>query len=86
MVAKGASRGPVEALGTTALLLALPALISSRYGAALAAVSPEPPVPPSPALAAPAISVARPAPRAVRYPLTRQRRALLATIRFAEGT
>ncbi|QPN56269.1 glycoside hydrolase family 104 protein [Synechococcus sp. CBW1107] len=86
MVAKGASRGPVEALGTTALLLALPALISSRYGAALAAVSPVPPFPPSPALAAPAIAVARPAPRAVRYPLTRQRRALLATIRFAEGT
>ncbi len=87
MVAKGASRGPIEAVGTTVLLLALPALISSRYGAALAAVPPAPPVPPSPALAAPAIAVARPAPRAaVRYPLTRQRRALLATIRFAEGT
>ncbi len=87
MVAKGASRGSVQALGTIALLLALPALITSRYGAALADVPPAPPVPPAPALATtPAIAAARPAPRAVRYPLTRQRKALLATIRFAEGT
>lgn len=87
MVAKGAFRGRIEAVGTTALLLALPALISSRYGAALAAVPAAPPVPASPPLEAPAIAVTRPAPRAaVHYPLTRQRRALLATIRFAEGT
>lgn len=84
MAGRGATHRPIEALGTTALLLALPALISSRYGAALAAVPPPASMPPP---AAPATAVVRAAvPRAVRYPLTRQRRALLATIRFAEGT
>ncbi|MCP9839573.1 glycoside hydrolase family 104 protein [Synechococcus sp. J7-Johnson] len=98
MVGKGtsATRGTIQALGSTAVLLALPSLISSRYGAALAAVPPTLPTPPplasKPATAAqsrPAAATAAvraPAPTAVRYPLTRQRRALLATIRYAEGT
>jgi len=75
----------LEALGTTAILLALPALISSRYGAALAALPP----PPETAMAAVQVQaqVQAQVPRsAARFPMTRQRRAFLATIRFAEGT
>lgn len=93
MAGKGITRGPIDALGSTALLLVLPALISSRYSSALAAV-------PSPAVAVAASftpSSAEPeakpetlvpptAENAARYDLTPHRRALLATIRFAEGT
>ena len=90
MVGKGtsATRGTIQALGSTAVLLALPSLISSRFAAALAAV---PPTLPTPApLASKPATAAQPRPAAataaVRYPLTRQRQALLATIRYAEGT
>lgn len=98
MPGKGTSapRGTIQALGSTALLLALPSLISSRYGAALAAVPPTLPTPPplaskpasaTPPKPSPAMAAVRARTQsAVRYPLTRQRRALLATIRYAEGT
>ncbi|WP_094553876.1 glycoside hydrolase family 104 protein [Synechococcus sp. 1G10] len=90
MVGNGtsATRRTIQALGSTAVLLALPSLISSRFAAALAAVPPTLPTPPP--LASKPATAAQPRPAAataaVRYPLTRQRRALLATIRYAEGT
>jgi muramidase (phage lysozyme) len=66
-----------ERFCSTALLIALPLLISSSYEPVADAARAEPP--PAP--------VASVQPRtAATYDLTPQRRALLATIRFAEGT